>query len=142
MNNLTKPELYKSSQDNVLFGVCGGIAQRLQMESWIIRVLFVLGIVFGVTPLLYFIFAISFPKDTELSDSYNAKVLGVCARLAKKMDWDVAVVRSVFLCCLILSLIPSFGTTLVIYFIMHFILPEGAMPKNSNVVDVSAKDLN
>jgi len=143
MNSLIKSELCKSSTDSVLAGVCGGIAKRFKLESWVVRVGFVMGIIaLGITPILYIVFAISFPKDSELHEAGNSKVLGVCSRLAKKMDWDIAIVRSVFLSCLLLSLIPSFGTTLLIYFIMHFVLPEQTTTAQSNVVDVSAKDLN
>ena len=142
MSEIVKTELCRTTEDSVLAGVCGGIARRFNIESWIVRTGFVLGILMiGLSPILYLICAFSFPKDSEAHDAYNAKILGVCSRLAKKMDWDIAIVRSVFTASLILSLIPSFGTTLIIYFIMHFVLPEY---KNTapNVVTVKTKDIN
>jgi len=53
-------------------------------------------------------------------------------------NWEVGIVRTIFASCLLLSLIPSFGTTLLIYFIMHFFLPA----HQASVVDVEAKELN
>ncbi len=137
--SITKNELTRSTTDAVVTGVCGGLAKRFSMESWIVRVALVLSILLaGFGFFVYIILAFSIPKDTEVSEAYNSKILGVCLRISKKYGWEVGIVRAVFASSLLLSLIPSFGTTLIIYFLMHFFLPAN----NSGVVDVEAKDIN
>gem|GEM_PF-2204811 len=132
-------EFTRSSTDSVIAGVCGGLAKKFSMESWLVRVGLTISVVFfGVGLLVYIILAFSLAKDTEITKSYSSKVLGVCLRLAQKYNWEVGIVRTIFASCLLLSLIPSFGTTLLIYFIMHFFLPA----HQASVVDVEAKELN
>lgn len=137
--SITQNELTRSTSDAVIAGVCGGLAKKFSMESWIVRVGLALSIVFfGFGVLVYIILAFSLAKDSELAGSYDSKVLGVCLRIAQKYNWEVGIVRTVFASSLLLSLIPSFGTTLLIYFLMHFFLPSNA----GNIVDVQAKDIN
>jgi phage shock protein PspC (stress-responsive transcriptional regulator) len=95
------------------------------------------GFRFGL--LIYVILAFSLPKDTDLKSAYEPKLLGVCLRIAQKYYWEVGIVRTIFASCLLLSIIPSFGTTLLIYFVLHFFLPQ---TRTESVVTVKAKDLN
>ena len=60
MGQLISNQLCKSTTDSVFTGVCGGLAKRFKIESWIVRVIFVLGAMVGLTALLYFIFVFSF----------------------------------------------------------------------------------
>ncbi|WP_423188732.1 PspC domain-containing protein [Alkalibacterium sp. f15] len=56
-------KLRKSSNDRVLFGVCGGIAEFFGISSLLVRVLFVI-----LSPLdfiLYIILAIIIPNEGE-----------------------------------------------------------------------------
>jgi len=57
--------LVKSSTDKKFLGVCGGLARRFNMDSTIIRVLFVVATFVGVgSPILfYFILALIMPND-------------------------------------------------------------------------------
>jgi phage shock protein C len=58
--DLTK-KLYRSSTDNMLTGVCGGIAEYLNIDSTVLRLIWVLIVVFtGFVPgvLVYIIAAI------------------------------------------------------------------------------------
>lgn len=50
-------KLYKSNTDKKLCGVCGGIAEYLNMDSTIVRFILVLAIVFAGTGLLLYIIA-------------------------------------------------------------------------------------
>lgn len=53
----------RSETDKMLFGVCGGIAQRLEVDTVWIRLGFVgLALLFGKGLLLYLILAIVMPK--------------------------------------------------------------------------------
>ena len=48
----------------MLFGVCGGLAQRFGIDSTIVRVIFVIGAIFGVGSfvLIYFVLAFVMPR--------------------------------------------------------------------------------
>jgi phage shock protein PspC (stress-responsive transcriptional regulator) len=58
-------KLVKSSYDKMLFGVCGGLANRFGMDSTVIRVIFVFAAIIGLgSPvLLYLLLAFIMPKD-------------------------------------------------------------------------------
>lgn len=61
-----KKKLYRSSRQKVVSGVCGGLAEYLDMDVTIIRLLWVIAILIGVTGLLlYLIAAIIIPKDED-----------------------------------------------------------------------------
>jgi phage shock protein C len=63
-------KLYRSRQDRMLFGVCGGLARYLVVDPTVIRLLFVLGaIVFGHGVLVYLILALLVPIEPEPSSS-------------------------------------------------------------------------
>jgi phage shock protein C len=57
--------LVKSSTDKKIFGVCGGLARRFNMDSTIIRLIFVVAAVigFGSPIILYFVLALIIPND-------------------------------------------------------------------------------
>ncbi len=58
--------LYKSNHDKKLFGVCGGIAEFLKVDSTIVRLGVVLLTVFtGFPILIYFLLAFIMPKEPE-----------------------------------------------------------------------------
>jgi phage shock protein PspC (stress-responsive transcriptional regulator) len=56
--------LRRSARDQWLAGVCGGIAHLSGVESWIWRMLFVLGLLFGgVTLFVYLVLWIFVPRE-------------------------------------------------------------------------------
>jgi phage shock protein PspC (stress-responsive transcriptional regulator) len=57
--------LVKSSTDKKIFGVCGGLARRFNMDSTIIRLIFVVAAVigFGSPIILYLVLALIIPND-------------------------------------------------------------------------------
>jgi phage shock protein C len=56
-------KLAKSTYDKKIFGVCGGIAQRFDMDSTVVRAIFVIGALLGGSfLLLYVILAIIMPR--------------------------------------------------------------------------------
>ena len=58
--------LRRSTSDAWIAGVCGGIAQATRVETWIWRLLFVLGIFAGgATLVLYLILWIFMPREGE-----------------------------------------------------------------------------
>jgi phage shock protein C len=59
------PRMGRSSRDKVLLGVCGGMAEYFHTDPFLIRVLWVIGILlsFGVFVLAYLILAVVLPKN-------------------------------------------------------------------------------
>lgn len=57
---MQRPNLYRSRNDRMLLGVCGGLAEYLNMDSTLIRVLWVL---FIPNLALYFIAALFIPNQ-------------------------------------------------------------------------------
>lgn len=64
-NYLTMARLTKSETDKMIFGVCGGLADYMNVDSTVMRVLFVLITFFGIgSPILvYLILALVMPKN-------------------------------------------------------------------------------
>ncbi len=62
-------KLYRSHEDRMIFGVCGGIAKYFDADSTLIRVIFIL-LVFanGIGLVMYFIFAILIPLEPGISE--------------------------------------------------------------------------
>ena len=61
-----KKKLYKSNTDKKLCGVCGGIAEYFEVDSTIIRLIWVLFTLFvGCGILAYIIAALVMPKIAE-----------------------------------------------------------------------------
>ena len=59
-------KLYRSNTDKKIFGVCGGIAEYLNIDSTIIRLLWILTIcVFGTGILAYFLAALVMPEPAS-----------------------------------------------------------------------------
>ena len=61
-----KRKLYKSRIDKKICGVCGGIAEYLEMDSTIVRLICLLSFcVFGVGVFIYFCAALIMPYDNS-----------------------------------------------------------------------------
>src|SRR5690606_33148408 len=58
-------KLYRSTQDRMLFGVCGGLAQYFGVESTLLRILLLVAAIFsaGSVMLVYFIAALVIPRE-------------------------------------------------------------------------------
>lgn len=62
MNN----RLYRSRNDRLLGGVCGGLGKFLSVDSTIIRIIVAVSIIFmGITPLIYVLLWIVMPLEPE-----------------------------------------------------------------------------
>ncbi len=105
--------LYRDEQNKVLGGVCSGIANYLNLDPIIIRVLWIL--LFGISFLAYLLLWIAVPSSSEkevggvrkrLFRDIDHKVIGgVCAGLSKYFGVKVRIIRLLFL-------IPSIVVTL------------------------------
>lgn len=59
-------KLCKSSTDKKLCGVCGGLSKYLDLDPTIMRIIWILLVVFGGTGiLLYLVCALVMPNDTD-----------------------------------------------------------------------------
>jgi phage shock protein PspC (stress-responsive transcriptional regulator) len=54
---MSQRKLYKSSTDRIIFGVCGGIAEYLNVDSTIVRLALALFTLAGGSGLLFYIIA-------------------------------------------------------------------------------------
>lgn len=63
--NLPINQLRLSDDDKWVAGVCGGLAQATRVESWVWRLLFALGVMFGgVTVLIYILLWVFVPRES------------------------------------------------------------------------------
>lgn len=113
-------KFYRSPKGH-LFGVCQGIAESFQLNTILVRILW-LGAVFfyGFGLGLYVMLAISLPRQDRLDKAFNRRLLGVCAKISRKMNWDVGLVR---FATLLLSL-GSFGFAVLAYLVLYFSLED------------------
>ena len=65
MNN----QLMRSSSDRMISGVCGGLAEYFNIDSAIVRLVFVLAVLSGVSPLVYVVLWIVMPEQKPAATS-------------------------------------------------------------------------
>ncbi len=112
---------FMRSSSGILAGVCKGMAQRFQMDVMLARILFIGSVLFFGTGIgIYIILALSLPREDQLAQAYDSRIMGVCARLALRFDLDVGIVRAVSF----LLFFTSLGSTLLFYIILYFVLPQ------------------
>jgi len=64
MSNTSSKKLYRSRIDRKIAGVCGGLGEYFGIDPTLVRVLFVLGLIFvGGALLVYLILAIVIPEE-------------------------------------------------------------------------------
>lgn len=59
-------KLYRSEDDRILGGVCGGIAEIYDLDPSLVRLATVLLILSGLTPILYLAAWIVIPSESEI----------------------------------------------------------------------------
>jgi len=158
--NFTRPasekkRLYRDSSDKFIGGVCSGLANYMNIDPAIVRILFAIITFggFGLGILLYIIMWIVLPpKDLDvyggkrLFRNPDVKVIGgVAGGLSAYFDIDAWKIRLIFLAPMILSAIfgtfldgPGFewdvlsgsltGTFILAYIILWAVLPEARSP--------------
>lgn len=55
--------LARSTSDRMLGGVCGGLARYFGIDATIVRLVFVLAVLSGLSPLIYIILWVVMPQD-------------------------------------------------------------------------------
>jgi phage shock protein C len=77
----TTKKLYRSSNDKIIAGVCGGLGEYFSVDSTLIRILFVaLALANGFGVLLYIIMALVVPKDKKSGRKENINDLAEGAK--------------------------------------------------------------
>ena len=65
---MNKKRLYKSSRNKKICGVCGGIAEYLNMDPTVIRLITaIIALAWGSRIILYIIMAFVMPYDNEIT---------------------------------------------------------------------------
>ncbi|GIV90098.1 MAG: hypothetical protein KatS3mg055_2616 [Chloroflexus sp.] len=60
---MTTNRLTRSATDRMLGGVCGGLARYFGIDSTIVRLIFVLAVLSGLSPLIYLVLWIIMPQE-------------------------------------------------------------------------------
>jgi phage shock protein C len=63
--------LVRTSNDRMLAGVCGGLAQYFNIDSTIVRLVFVVAVLSGVSPLIYVLLWIVMPEEKRYQQPQN-----------------------------------------------------------------------
>jgi|GEM_PF-894787 len=63
LRKLRDNRLTRSARDSKIMGVCGGIGEYFGVDATFIRLLFILGLFSGLSPIIYIVMGIVMPKD-------------------------------------------------------------------------------
>ena len=83
MNNT----LTRSDDDRMIGGVCGGLARYFGIDSAIVRLVFVLAVLSGVSPLVYVVLWIIVPEE-EPSKATSTPMIAEHPRPAEEWKYD------------------------------------------------------
>ena len=120
--SVASPNLrFYRSPKGYLAGVCQGLADSFGLKVTMLRLLWLAAILFyGLGLGAYIMMAISLPRQDQLEEAFNRRILGVCGKLAMKMRWEVGLVR---LATILLAL-GSFGFAVLAYVVLYFSFDE------------------
>ncbi len=125
--------LTRNVMDRKLGGVCAGLAEYLDMDVSLVRVLAAVSILFyGVGLMAYLVAWIVIPEGPPVAlphaslppsrrlhrSATDRKIGGVCGGVAEFLDADPSVIRIIWLVSVLF-----FGTGLMLYLLLWFILP-------------------
>ncbi len=117
------------AQDGMLFGVCKGLARIFEMPVGVVRLIWVLSILFfGAGIWLYLMLAVSLPREDKTIQALDAWILGVCSKISLRTNLEVGVVRFLALCLALLSL----GASVVGYIVLYFVLDQKKTQSSDN----------
>jgi diaminohydroxyphosphoribosylaminopyrimidine deaminase/5-amino-6-(5-phosphoribosylamino)uracil reductase len=109
------------SKNGWLAGVCQGLGERFGIEVWILRACLLIAIFwFGTGLLAYFLMAICLPREDRIEFAFHKRVLGVCAGISRRNDFEVGLVRllTVFLA------LSSMGLACFAYIVFYLVMPK------------------
>ncbi len=113
------------ARDGVIAGVCKGVARNLDIPVGVLRLVWLVGVLFfGAGLWLYIMLAISLPREDRVVQALNPMLLGVCSRIALRTHIEIGVVRFLTISLAFLS----FGATVVGYIVLYFVLDQSPKP--------------
>lgn len=116
-----KSRFWKRSTHGILAGVCEGMADSLKVDAWLVRLFWILSIaLFGTGLALYIIMALVLPREDQILEYRNDKILGVCRRISERSGVELGLIRLVT----VLLAIGSFGLTTLVYLGLYFFMPD------------------
>ena len=121
MSSIVVSQKFVRSERGWVAGVCQGLGESFDMSPGLIRLLWLVSILFfglGLVP--YIIAAISFPVRGREAQWRDPKLLGVCVRMADRLQVDIGLIRFATL----FIGISSFGVTVIGYILLHFVLSD------------------
>ncbi|MCO4793846.1 MAG: PspC domain-containing protein [Bacteriovoracaceae bacterium] len=109
------------STDGVVAGVFEGLGKRFDMDPNVLRLIWVISVLFfGSGLLIYLLLAWVLPREDQIAEYQQKKVLGVCRSISRKSGVELGLVRLLA----VGSLFISFGLTFVAYLVFAFVMPE------------------
>jgi phage shock protein C len=63
-----KKRLYRSEEDRILGGVCGGLAEVYDLDPTLVRLVTIILIFSGISPLIYVIAWLIMPTESEVNN--------------------------------------------------------------------------
>lgn len=103
--------------DGPLFGVCGGIARRLDLNPTTLRIVWLICSLFVFGAFLYLVLAVSLPREDRVEEAKQPMLLGVCHQISQRTDIEVGIVRAITF--FLMPCLP--GLTLLGYFVAYFL---------------------
>ena len=79
--------LTRSTSDRMIGGVCGGLASYFGIDSAIVRLIFVLAVLSGVSPLVYLVLWIILP-DAQTQPTTGTPAIDEHPRSAEQWKYD------------------------------------------------------
>lgn len=162
--NWNNKRLYRDDQNKILGGVCSGIAAYLNIDPWIVRIVFILS---GIGFLAYIILWIFVPGSSTLDNGARKKLYrnpdgkilgGVCNGIGSYFDINPWLPRVIFLLPFISFIFRwhTFGPfsfpnfiklsfspgTLIIYIILWLVIPEATTTSEKLEMKGEKVDLN
>jgi phage shock protein C len=114
------------SSNGAICGVCKGLANTLGISVGVFRLLWICSVLFfGMGIPLYFMLAISLPREDRIAQAIEPWILGVCSKVALRTDLEIGIVRFLTIALALMS----FGATLVGYFVMYFVMDNDTANK-------------
>lgn len=122
-------ELHLSNQSKIIAGVCGGLAESLQINPLLIRLIFLALLLWGGNSLfVYILLWVILPRidmENATGESFplyrsieNRLIGGVCGGLAPKLRIDVNLLRLLFV-----IFTAYIGSGILLYLILWLLIP-------------------
>jgi|GEM_PF-1237232 len=117
---MDRSDLFLRSRDGIVAGVCKGIAQKLEVDPWLIRIIWLASVmIFGAGIALYVVLALGLTREDLIEKANTKKILGVCLRISQNAQVEVGMVRVLTM----ISALMSLGVVVLAYVVLHFFMP-------------------